>query len=494
MFGVENLDSRNKYNPNLQNIRESAERTYGEANVFFLMVENYLKSIENNVNLLSEKDIYDNSNAIASELAKCCELYLKSIFIFENRLSNNKTEDIWKELKSPIYKTDCNGNFVYLLEKNNEKILTYVKILDNGDKVLDKNGKNIYVDKNNNEYSEGQQGKKIKLNGHQLDRLIDSLSNDTRLLLETRMLLIPMSNTEMYDEISIIDELKQKGIIFGKRNMSQEEYISWIDQHKKTYEETRYAGQNKYDINLEFLYHLTKQIKAVAQYKIKPTKIQQFDIDINQNMNYEEMNFIYKILETLEKEVRKDICSLGDGELFNSYYISEDEFSRMPSDLQDIAQLMYGIISKELIDLVLSNKKMESKLSIVNTYTNRSVLKHMNTNSFYNLIKEFDNEEISYLMLLCKFIVNGNDIDFYKRRIKSDIILELDNIANSFRILNWSVNDAISYSVYLKKKFNCKLNNNVFLYYIDFMKFINHYYNMVDEEIMEIVKDKEKLF
>ena len=30
---------------------------------------------------------------------------------------------------------------------------------------------------------------------------------------------------------------------------------------------------NKYDINLEFLYHLTKQIKAVAQYKIKPTKI-----------------------------------------------------------------------------------------------------------------------------------------------------------------------------------------------------------------------------
>ena len=35
MFGLKELDLRNTYNPNLQEIQESAERTYGEANSFY---------------------------------------------------------------------------------------------------------------------------------------------------------------------------------------------------------------------------------------------------------------------------------------------------------------------------------------------------------------------------------------------------------------------------------------------------------------------------
>ena len=35
MFGPGELDSKNSYSPNLQDIQESCERTYGEANSFF---------------------------------------------------------------------------------------------------------------------------------------------------------------------------------------------------------------------------------------------------------------------------------------------------------------------------------------------------------------------------------------------------------------------------------------------------------------------------
>ena len=45
MFGPKELDLRNTYNPNLQEIQESAERTYGEANSFYRKEELYLKDV-----------------------------------------------------------------------------------------------------------------------------------------------------------------------------------------------------------------------------------------------------------------------------------------------------------------------------------------------------------------------------------------------------------------------------------------------------------------
>lgn len=41
MLNLKELDKRNTYNPNLQDIKEAAERTFGEANVFFEMIEKY---------------------------------------------------------------------------------------------------------------------------------------------------------------------------------------------------------------------------------------------------------------------------------------------------------------------------------------------------------------------------------------------------------------------------------------------------------------------
>ena len=87
MLGAKELDSRNTYSPNLQSIQESAERTYGEANSFYRKEELYLKDVETRIlssKLTSEKDIYDECHAIASDLAKCCEMYLKAIYIYTN--------------------------------------------------------------------------------------------------------------------------------------------------------------------------------------------------------------------------------------------------------------------------------------------------------------------------------------------------------------------------------------------------------------------------
>ena len=113
MFGPKELDLRNTYNPNLQEIQESAERTYGEANSFYRKEELYLKDVERRIKsgeLSSEKDIYDECHAIASDLAKCCEMYLKALYIYEHNIPGNQIDELWKKLKNSEFKTDERGN------------------------------------------------------------------------------------------------------------------------------------------------------------------------------------------------------------------------------------------------------------------------------------------------------------------------------------------------------------------------------------------------
>ena len=117
MFIPKELDAKNTYNPNLKNIKESAERTLGEADVFFEMIETYLQTIKTNVSKLSNKKIYDICSAVASELAKCSEMYLKAIYIYENNIDDMTVDEIWNNLKKQTFKTDDNGNLIYLLEK-----------------------------------------------------------------------------------------------------------------------------------------------------------------------------------------------------------------------------------------------------------------------------------------------------------------------------------------------------------------------------------------
>ena len=144
MFGPKELDSRNTYNPNLQEIQESAERTYGEANSFYRKEELYLKDIERRImtgDLSSEKDIYDECHAIASDLAKCCEMYLKALFIYEHNIPGNQVDELWEKLKNSEFKTDERGNLIYETPAGE---ITFVKYDDNGNPIKDSNGKLIY--------------------------------------------------------------------------------------------------------------------------------------------------------------------------------------------------------------------------------------------------------------------------------------------------------------------------------------------------------------
>lgn len=401
MFIASEIDSKNTYVPNLNDINESALRTYGEANVFFNMVDLYLKDLSKNINEKSSKEIYDISSAVASDLAKCCEMFLKSLYIFENNVAGNKIDNIWNTLKNSSFKVDKNGNPIYLLEKNGKKIFTYVKVNDEG--------KTIYIDDNNNIYSEGTQGKKIKMNGHQLDRLIDILSNESKMLLEMRMCTIPINNSVMYNKISLYDVLKICGFIFPKKRMSQNDYANWVDKHKKTFEKARYSGQNISNVNLEFLYHLVTQIKSVAQYKICPISNQEFDIVVDKDILIKNgVPDIGKILSKLEKEISKSLV-YKDINKVTFIDLLKFDYSSMCKELREFFSFDLKLLSKELIELVNNNDNMKKKISFLNSKFNSIMLNNINNSTFYNLIKYCNEDEIIYLLNLCGYITIYND-------------------------------------------------------------------------------------
>ena len=145
MFGPKELDLRNTYEPNLNDIQESAKRTYGEANSFYEKEEVYLKYLETKIlsgGLSSKEDIYDKCHAIASDLAKCCEMYLKAIiYIYEHNIPENQIDKIWEKLKNADYKTDNMGNLIY--ETPSGKI-TFLKYDKDNNIIKNANGRAIY--------------------------------------------------------------------------------------------------------------------------------------------------------------------------------------------------------------------------------------------------------------------------------------------------------------------------------------------------------------
>lgn len=473
MFITSEIDSKNSYVPNLNDIKESALRTYGEANVFFNMVDLYLKDLSKSINAKSVEEIYDISNAVASDLAKCCEMYLKSIYIFENNVNVNNIGDIWNVLKNSSYKVDKNGNPIYLLEKNGEKIFTYVKVNDEG--------KTIYIDDNNNIYSEGTQGRKIKMNGHQLDRLIDILSPETKILLETRMCTIPINNSVMYNKVSLNDVLKICGLIYPDTRMSRTDYHNFVDKHKKTFEEARYSGQNVSKVNLEFLYHLTNQIKSVAQYRICPTSNQDFDIIVDNDILIKNgIPDIEKILTKLGEEI-KDSLSYKETNKVTFIDLKKFNFNSMCKELQEFFSFDLRLLSEDLIELVNNNSDMKQKISFFNQFCSKSMLKEVSNTAFYNLIKYCNEDEIKYISKLCGFILS----EFYN--INSNFINDYiyNDIVSFFRLYSFSIDDIINYSIFIKNKYNLGISDDMFILYANFMQVVKRYYSEIDKIIID---------
>ncbi|MBQ8891626.1 MAG: hypothetical protein IJ068_02045 [Bacilli bacterium] len=436
MFGPKELDIRNTYNPNLQDIEESARRTYGEANSFFRKEELYLKDVESRIKsgeLSLEQDIYDECHAIASDLAKCCEMYLKALYIFEHNIPGSQINLIWDKLKNSEFKTDEKGNLIYLTSNG---ILTFPKYNTSGEIEYDEKGKMIYIDREGNIYSENNRGSKIKRNGHQLDRLIELLSPESRLLLETRMLTIPMSTTEKNQRISVLDLLQKKGILSSKQQISSEQYSGWLEQHKKTFEEARYSGQKKYDVSVEFLYHLATQIKAVVQYKIEP-----------------QQNQIFKI--------------------------TDEELSKLPMEIQRLSSMDSMILSEQLIKLVVNNQEIRDKLIKIISQNYIVYLNGIKSNNFYQLLNNFDLNEITYISYLCYILKNYKkflDINEDKY-VTRDNIKKILPIVGVFKLYNFSVNEIVEFCLLAKEQINMSINNQSLLTLFDILN-IDKFYKL----------------
>ena len=416
MFGPKELDLGNIYNPDLQNIQESAERTYGEANSFYRKEELYLKDVEMRIlsgELSSEKDIYDECHAIASDLAKCCEMYLKALYIYEHNIPGHQIDELWEKLKNSEFKTDENGNLIYRTPAGD---ITFVKYDEQGNPIKDANGKIIYFDKDNNTYNENSRGSKIKRNGHQLDRLIEMLSPESRLLLETRMLTIPMESTEQNQTVSILDVLLEKGVLPQENQISSEQYVGWIEQHKKTFEEARYSGQKKYDVNVEFLYHLATQIKAVVQYRMDPKNNQKFTV-------------------------------------------TDDELAQLPEEIKQMAVFHSHLMSEDLIKLIANNKEIKDKITLL--FSNKYVVppKNISPIDFYNIVKLMNNNEITYALYLCYMIQNYDQLNAGVLNGKSEKeVRKAFEIAGIFKAIGVQPNKVIGLLVQIKEVFGERIS------------------------------------
>lgn len=411
MLGPKELDLRNVYNPNLQDIQESAERTYGEANSFYRKEELYLKDVESRISsgeLSSEKDIYDECHAIASDLAKCCEMYLKALYIYEHNIPGNQIDDLWEKLKNSEFQADEKGNLIYRTPAGE---ITFAKYDAQGNPISDSNGKIIYFDKDDNTYNENNRGSKIKRNGHQLDRLIELLSPESRLLLETRMLTIPMESTEKNHSVSILDLLLEKGVLPQENQITSEQYVGWLDQHKKTFEEARYSGQKRYDVNVEFLYHLATQIKAVVQYRMDPKNDQKFEV-------------------------------------------TDEELAQLPEEIKQMASFHSHLMSEDLIRLIANNKEVKEKIILL--FSKEYILpsKGISPLDFYNMVKLMNNREIAYASYLCYMIQNYDQLRTEVNRDKSqEEIRKAFEIAGIFKRLGVQPNKVIGLLVQIKETF-----------------------------------------
>lgn len=438
MFGLKELDLENTYTPDLNNISEAAERTFEAANNRFEMDNEYLNFVlkKFKAKKLSKKNIYDICHLIASDLALCCELYLKALYLYEHRNKNFKCDELWSILGAKIKEDktkddrkvrDENENVIYQAENNGELVYVSAKVDSSGEIIKDNKGNPIYVDKYGNEYDDNKKGKVVKTNGHALDRLVGLMNEKSRFLLETRMKTIPMEITEKNNSISMLDKLIEMNLLpLSEEHITQEQFTDWLDKHKRTFEESRYSGQNANIVCVDFLYHLTTQIRAVVQYIMEPNKTQRFTM-------------------TLE------------------------ELSKLPSEFEELALSYPQFLSEELIKFIFSNNDIKEK--IIEIIEMASILPNdITPDNFYNMIKLMNKEEIKYISNLCyitrniiKIIKNKNQADFNV----NENVFKLACIFNNNNIYS---NGIVKLCLQMKPALKMDVGNDFFEYLYNIMQ------------------------
>lgn len=361
MMDIKAIDTFNVYNSDLSDITESARRTYGEAEVFYKMSVNELMSLLTVMNdhyLPSREEIYDEVNAVASILAASCEMFLKSLYLYEHKDDGVSVEELWDKMRSSEFKTDENGNLLYEKElPTGKKVIVFAMLDDNGEVIRDRFGKPLYQDAEGNAYTEGDQGRKIKMNGHDLDRLINMLSADSRLMIESRMKSIEMGQTAQNRKVSLVDWLESKNLVSRQGKVSRDDYLGWVDQHKRTFEESRYAGQKRRTVSVEFMHHLATQIRAVVQYRLDPRENQMFEF-------------------------------------------SEEELRLQPEEIKILAKENPKLITRKLVKSMASDDEMKNKFKVLMTRKYKLDLNTIGAGAFYRMLESCTEREIEDISLI----------------------------------------------------------------------------------------------
>lgn len=469
MFGPKELDLRNTYEPNLEDIQESSEVEYLYSESLLEEQELYLKYIEEMIEqekLIDEKRIRSKCYLLTSNLAFCCEGFLKALFLYENINSGKTCKELWTILetknKQDKIKKDKNGNAIYYqTEKDNKTplkyengtiVYTYAKVDSDGNLIYGEDGNPIYVDKLGREYSYNRKGNAAIANGHEIDRLISILSNESQLLLENRVLTIPMETTEENEKVTIIDMLCNRGILEIEKLMTDEEYNSWLEKHKKAFEEARYPGQKNINVSVSFMHHLTTQIKALVQYRMFPSEEQIFEID-------------------------------------------DKDYERLPSDLKNLLSYNNNLISKKIIELVLNNKEIAERINKIPKEVYMS-LTNINNKEFYDIINKLESSEfnIVIMILYLNILVERKEELNYK---KIEKIEKYKRIIDVLELLNIDNNIFVKLILDLKKTSSEKIDIRLFdkysLMYLKMLKYDKYYTKYISANI-ENKSEKDNFF
>ena len=119
---------------------------------------------------------------------------------------------------------------------------------------------------------------------------------------------------------------------------------------------------------------------------------------------------------------------------------------------------------------------------MIKIYEDRSFNTPLNISpvNLYNMLNLCDYDEINYLATFSLAKV----YEYHNLRVFKSHAFESEEHMYYLNSL-FSKNDMISYALYLKKKYNCKINNDIFLNFVDFINIIKLCYDKTDEGLVK---------
>lgn len=400
------LSRRNTYRPNLTNAIESSEITYHQASQKLNSIITYCNSI--NLDKMTEKEIYSLYHNIAADLALCCEHFLKSIYIYENQSIGATIDQIWDSLAHP--------KEYYI---NNNGIVSFLNVDNNGSTIRDQAGNPTYIDVNGNILQCGTQGTKIKKCGHDLEHLVTMIiSDNSRSLLDIIMTTNLIEETNKHTKIDIVDILANIGSITPHKKITDLQYGNWLTDHALTFVNARYAGQETpNNVEVEFLFHLATQCKTLSEHTIFHT--------------------------------RSETVSL-----------TEEELKNIPDVISQLVNQNRSLVTQNLIKSAITDNRVKSRLEIITKNNLIKLFNKANPYVFHSLIKDFDNDEFFLIcnsMLHCLTYNQGNNEK---------------NYSNKILFSNVTPNELLNIFVYLKnKQKDIKINKDSLYKILSFVQY-----------------------